>query len=344
MQKFKYLAFMTIILLIMFLLLFSSSGCTRPEQRIASESFRPGSTKVNVPPPIYMQQSTSQTTNYTNYHNNPVPAPSPSKPNIPPSGKEPDKKPAPSEEPAEKNQDRPAAAETNDPEDKIAYLTFDDGPNSTFTPQILNILEKYNVKATFFVIGRNLERNPHVASRIISEGHALLNHTYSHDYKHIYSSPENLLAELERCRTLLEDQFAVKSLVFRPPGGPAMLKAPDRRLLAERGYRAIGWNITGADASPREVPAAQIYQNVAGGLERVEKMHLSPIILLHDGTQIDRRSAQKPHSSAAIYWHNRSSVVEALPKILDLLKQKGYTCRVIDENTPPAWPKKNQRG
>ncbi|MGQ9556372.1 MAG: polysaccharide deacetylase family protein [Desulfurispora sp.] len=285
-----------------------------------------------------MQQSNSQTTNY----HNPVPAPYPSKPTTPTNGKEPDKTPAPPAEPAEKNQNRPAIAETNNPEDKVAYLTFDDGPNSTFTPQILDILEKCNIKATFFVIGRNLEKNPDVASRIISEGHALLNHTYSHDYRYIYSSPENLLADLDKCRTLLKNQYNVTSMVFRPPGGTNMLNGDTRRLLAERGYRAVGWNITGADASPREVPATQIYQNVAGGLEKVEKMHLAPIILLHDGTQIDRRSAQKPHSSAAIYWHNRSSVVEALPKILDLLKQKGYTCRVIDENTPPAWPEKSK--
>ncbi|WP_018084722.1 polysaccharide deacetylase family protein [Desulfurispora thermophila] len=232
----------------------------------------------------------------------------------------------------------------NSKQDKIAYLTFDDGPNDTFTPQILDILKEYHVKATFFVIGRNLDRNPDIATRITSEGHALLNHTYSHDYKYIYSSPENLLTDLDKCRTLLENQYNVKSMVFRPPGGPAMLKAPAHQLLAERGYLPVGWNITGADTAPQEVTAEQVFQNVASGLKKVEKMQLAPIILLHDGTQLNNASAIKPHSSAGIYLRNRTSVVQALPRILELLKQKGYSCQVIDEHTPPAWPKKSKRG
>jgi len=120
-----------------------------------------------------------------------------------------------------KNVPAPAPSVPADPGKKV-YLTFDDGPNSHYTGLILDILKKHNVKATFVVIGGNIEKNPAVLQRILDEGHHLVNHTYSHDYKIIYASPQAFLADLEKCNhTIAKTGLEVK--IFRAPGGPSKL-------------------------------------------------------------------------------------------------------------------------
>lgn len=76
---------------------------------------------------------------------------------------------------------------------KIAYLTFDDGPSSNITPQVLDVLKEYNVKATFFVIGNMAERYPDIIKRMNKEGHSIGNHSYSHSYKYIYGKTSNFI-------------------------------------------------------------------------------------------------------------------------------------------------------
>lgn len=83
-----------------------------------------------------------------------------------------------------------AEAATN----KRVYLTFDDGPNDIFTPRVLDILKQEGARATFMVVGTNVVKNPDVMRRIVNEGNGLANHTFSHDYKKIYRSPEKLLS------------------------------------------------------------------------------------------------------------------------------------------------------
>ena len=81
-------------------------------------------------------------------------------------------------------------------EPKRIALTFDDGPHYKYTEEILDILKKYDVRATFFTVGTNVERFPELVQRELSEGHEVANHTYSHDYNFIYESPENFLLEI----------------------------------------------------------------------------------------------------------------------------------------------------
>ncbi len=220
--------------------------------------------------------------------------------------------------------------------DKKVYLTFDDGPNSHFTGLILDILKKYDVKATFVVVGSNIERNPNVLHRILNEGHSVVNHTYSHDYKKIYESPQSFLAELEQCNQCIAPIAGSRTNIFRAPGGPSALKKSFFELLDKHGYKSLGWNVSSADTDPKGVSPEQIVENVKNGVIRVENMKRTPIILMHDGTEINL-SLNNPGTAVQNYIRNRESDVAALPAIIEFLQAKGYTFACVDENTPSAW-------
>ncbi|MCL6478967.1 MAG: polysaccharide deacetylase [Peptococcaceae bacterium] len=230
----------------------------------------------------------------------------------------------------------PAEAKTHPKGEKTAYLTFDDGPNSDYTEKILDILREKNVQATFMVVGKNVKLNPGVLQRILADGHGVGNHTFSHDYKVLYSSPEKFLAELDETNRVLIPYTGKPVMIFRAPGGPQNLKPDFISSLKKRGYISVGWNITSADSDPKGVTETQVYNNVVAGLERVERLKLTPNILMHDGTQLPGTKV-RPGTPLAIYIQNREATISALPAIIDHFKSKGYTFKVIDENTPPAW-------
>ncbi len=219
---------------------------------------------------------------------------------------------------------------------KVVYLTFDDGPNTDFTPQILEILNREQVKASFMVVGKNAAINGDLVKKINDQGHAVINHSYSHDYKKLYTSPDNFVADLDKNKDLLKTLTGKEINIFRAPGGPAHLTKPYWEKLREKGYISISWNITVGDSDPAGVTPEQIYNNVVSGLAKVEKDHLTPIVLLHDGTQLSTTQA-KPGSPLSHYIKSRESDVASLPDIIKLFKDKGYTFAPVDENTPPAW-------
>lgn len=230
-----------------------------------------------------------------------------------------------------------AEAKTRDTnKDKVAYLTFDDGPNSHFTGKILDILAEKKARATFMVVGKNVVLNPAVMQRIKDEGQGIANHTYSHDYNKIYSSPEAFIADLEENNKVLAPYTGKPVKVFRAPGGPQKLGPALREKLRAEGYTSVSWNISSADSDPRGVTRDQVYSNIVSGLENVENMKLTPIVLMHDGTQLITTEA-KPGTAHAAYVQSRVAVVEALPDIIDHFRSKGYTFGVVDEKTPPAW-------
>lgn len=220
--------------------------------------------------------------------------------------------------------------------ERVAYLTFDDGPNSHFTGRILDILAEKKARATFMVVGKNVVINPAVMQRIKDEGHGISNHTYSHDYNKIYSSPEEFIADLEENNKVLAPFTGKPVKVFRAPGGPQKLGPALREKLRAEGYTSVSWNISSADSDPRGVTRDQVYRNIVSGLENVENMKLTPIVLMHDGTQLTTTEA-KTGTAHAAYVQSRESVVEALPGIIDHFRSKGYTFGVVDEKTPPAW-------
>lgn len=230
----------------------------------------------------------------------------------------------------------PAEGKTPENREQVVYLTFDDGPNSFFTGKVLDILAEKGVKATFMVVGKNAEKNPDLVKRILAEGHGLANHTYSHDYNIIYKSPEAFTADLDKNNKALIPFTAEPVMVFRAPGGPQKLGYSFKEKLRARGYISVGWNITSVDSDPHGVSPEQEYNNIVRDLDRVERLKRTPIVLMHDGTQLATSEA-KPGTPLAAYINNRESTIKALPAVIDLFKSKGYRFAVVDAHTPPAW-------
>jgi peptidoglycan/xylan/chitin deacetylase (PgdA/CDA1 family) len=222
-----------------------------------------------------------------------------------------------------------------DPAKKV-YLTFDDGPNSHFTEQILDVLKNSGVKATFVVIGSNIEKNPEVFKRILREGHSVVNHTFSHDYKKIYETPEAFLAELERCEKTISAFGGNTAKIYRAPGGSSSMKKTFIDFLNKNSYRTLDWNVSSADSDPKGVSPEQIILNVKNGIISIEKMEKTPIILMHDGTEISLE-VDNPGTAVENYIRSRKSDVAALPEIINFLQSRGYTFAGVDESTPSAW-------
>ncbi|WML35921.1 polysaccharide deacetylase family protein [Clostridium sp. OS1-26] len=186
---------------------------------------------------------------------------------------------------------------------KVAYLTFDDGPSTNNTPKILDILKKYNIKATFFVIGQNAEQNSELVKREIAEGHVVGNHTYSHNMKHIYSNPSVFISDLDKgdkvLKSVIGNDYNLKLARF--PGGSFGTKlAPFREAAKKAGYHYIDWNDLTGDAERPNVP-------VSGLLDELKKYTTQDhvVILMHDAPA-------------------KVTTVEALPQVIEYLQSKGY--------------------
>lgn len=187
---------------------------------------------------------------------------------------------------------------------KIAYLTFDDGPSRYVTPEILDILDSYNIKATFFVLGKQAEKNPDILKRIYEEGHSIGNHTYSHNYSFIYKNVNNFLYELEKTeevfKNILGEDFETNLIRF-PGGSFGTKKAPFRSFVLEKGYNYIDWNSLNGDAEGHYIPAKKLVNRFKSTFSNQPVL----VILMHD---IDAKR----------------TTVEALPAIIDFLIEKGY--------------------
>ena len=172
-------------------------------------------------------------------------------------------------------------------------------------------------------LGENAELHPHLVERILAEGHAVANHSYTHVYNQIYTSPQALIDELNRCSQVLEPLTGQPVKVFRAPGGPSRLTAAMKARLAEEGYTSISWNMTGRDSEPVGITPEILLQTVTEDLDRVERLNRTPILLLHDGTQLHSLDV-KEGTPAARYIQNRTSVMEALPDVIELFHGRGY--------------------
>lgn len=198
---------------------------------------------------------------------------------------------------------------------KMVYLTFDDGP-SRHTERVLDVLKEYDVRAAFFVIGKDLtEEGCSLLQRAVQEGHVIGLHTYSHNYRKIYASVESFLSDYDLLRETLQKALGFSPEFFRFPGGSfCSYAAPIRKELIEemerRGYVYYDWNVSGED-SVGTVTAASIWENIFSRVDRVE----APVILLHD---------------SAI----NELTVRLLPEIIEGLREKGYTFGTLTERTP----------
>lgn len=201
---------------------------------------------------------------------------------------------------------------------KVVYLTFDDGPDCKNTPAILAILQKEQVKATFFVTGQHTELYPDMLRRIYEEGHAIGNHSYDHNYKRLYPSPAGYLQEMEQTDEIIHAILGVRPLITRAPGGTAghftNAYAP---ALRENGYTEYGWNVSSADAAPNHPVAQDFIDNIASQIEN-PAVASHPTILMHCS-------------------EGHEETVKALPAIIKILKEHGYTFGVISPMTPSPW-------
>ena len=183
------------------------------------------------------------------------------------------------------------------------FLTFDDGPIPEVTPWVLDVLQKYNAKGTFFCIGDNIRKHPELFRRIISEGHAIGNHTFNHlngretktkDYI------ENVLKADEEMVKAAED-LKSKSL-FRPPYGK--LTSRQSKILQKKGYRIVMWDILSADFDPKN-SEENCLKNVS------DNMRSGSIVVFHDSLKAEK------------------NLRYTLPRVMDLISEKGLICSGI---------------
>lgn len=159
-------------------------------------------------------------------------------------------------------------------------LTFDDGPNPTATPQLLEVLARRNVKATFFLIGDFVRLEPGLAREIAAAGHMIGNHTMTHPFLPKYSAAR-IQAELARCNAMLEDTLGQRVELFRPPHGgrtPAVFRAA-----AGLGLKVVQWNLIVGDW--KDVSSATILERVERGISRHRSGGSGTNVVLHDGGQ-----------------------------------------------------------
>ena len=158
-----------------------------------------------------------------------------------------------------------------DTEDKVITLTFDDGPDEIMTPRVLDVLKRHDVKATFFLIGDKVDKYPHIAKRIVDEGHIVGNHTYSHSGLFPLSSSTKVKDELQRCNDAIYEAVGLRTKLFRPPFG--VTNPIIGKYVRQYGFKTIGWSIRSLDTvKGREKVLKKV----------VRQLHPGAIILLHD--------------------------------------------------------------
>lgn len=195
---------------------------------------------------------------------------------------------------------------------KVAYLTFDDGP-SEVTPLVLDILKEYQVPASFFVIGSQVEGYPEIVQRAHWEGHLIGNHTYSHKYRQIYAGSKAFFADLDRAEAVLMQVIGEQPRIIRAPGGTrGNFTFELAGAVLASGYQLYDWNVDSRDTAAPLVAAEIIRDQVL----RQAADKAEAIILLHDGP-------------------GKITLPKALPGIIEGLQQQGFVFSVINEDTTP---------
>jgi len=192
---------------------------------------------------------------------------------------------------------------------KKVYLTFDDGPDAIVTPLILDVLDSYGIKATFFVVGTNIEKNPEVLRDIVERGHALGNHTYSHRYNEIYSNDDSFLKSIKTNEELIVRLAGVRPKVVRDPGGELGKNSPAAGKLEENGYRLTGWNVESYDSRSPHLSAPEIIEHI-GNQAKNRILWPEMVIVMHDGP-------------------GHLHTVRALPTVIELLRSRGFQFDVL---------------
>ncbi len=192
--------------------------------------------------------------------------------------------------------------------EKIAYLTFDDGPTSKSTPKILKILSEENVKATFFVIGKHVKQNPELVKQAYNDGHYIANHGYSHDNNKLYSSGDSFINEIKSTDLEIGKAIGIdnySSHIFRFPNGymASAFKSQKQqyaKLLNDIDYAYIDWNCLNKD-SEKKYTNSELLNNLKNSCKNKGTL----VILMHDTSDV-----------------NETDLV--LKDSIDYLKEEGY--------------------
>lgn len=210
------------------------------------------------------------------------------------------------------------------------YLTFDDGP-SIYTNDILDILDDYGVKATFFVLGKESDSAREALRRIVEDGHTLGMHSYTHKYGEIYASLENFSADFHKIQDYLYEVTGVKSMVYRFPGGSSNTVSSQpvkifAEYLAEQGVVYYDWNSASGDGGSELLSADTLLENSLKGIDRYDTF----VILMHDAA-------------------SRPTTVEMLPRLIEsILAMEDTAILPITEQTRPiqhrVWNDQTEEG
>ena len=198
------------------------------------------------------------------------------------------------------------------------YLTFDDGP-SIYTNEILDILDSYHVKATFFVVGKEGDSAEEALQRIVEEGHTLGMHSYSHKYRELYESMDSFTEDFAQIRDYIYQATGVESVCYRFPGGSSnTVSEIDMHdfidYLDSQGVEYYDWNVSSGDGGSMKLSTDTLLENCTKDIDTRD----TSIVLLHD-------SAEKP------------TTVEALPDIIEnILARPDTVILPITENTRPV--------
>lgn len=206
---------------------------------------------------------------------------------------------------------------TADTENKVVYLTFDDGPSQN-TEAILNILKEEHVKATFFVTGQFPEYEGLIKTEA-EQGHAIGVHTYSHDYAQIYASVDAYFKDIEEANEMIKRQTSKTSNLLRFPGGTSNtisrqycsgIMSQLSKEAIDRGFQYYDWNAENGDGN-----TGLDADTLIDTAQREVEGQTNVMMLMHDGG-------------------GSGETVKALPAIIKNLKEQGFTFAIIDETTP----------
>ncbi|MCH5211271.1 MAG: polysaccharide deacetylase [Oscillospiraceae bacterium] len=201
---------------------------------------------------------------------------------------------------------------------KHVYLTFDDGPTDNITPQVLDVLRRYNVKATFFEVGSLIQANPDMARRVHEEGHLIANHSEGHNYEKLYASTETFINEVNECyetiKSITGDENIFKLVRF--PGGSynssadsyAPVKQECKVTLSEYGFYYCDWNALNGDAEGKTKNAQELFDYMIENLDSQNNV----VVLMHDAA-------------------TKQATVESLPMIIEYFLNNGYTFHRLDD-------------
>lgn len=184
--------------------------------------------------------------------------------------------------------------------DKVVALTFDDGPDADSTPRVLDLLKRYDVRATFFVVGEQARQNPELIHRMVAEGHTVAGHSYYHLPQSTLWSSQRYTEELFRCNDVVARLTGLRMRLYRPPFG--VTNPPIARAVKNLGLIPVGWSVRSLDTMTKDPD--RVVDRVMRGLRGGD------VILLHDRLENSE---------------------ELLEKLLTALRTQHYTTATVDE-------------